>query len=115
MNRSETAGIIREVGIIPAIRVSTADNAHFAIEAVASGGIPIVEITMTVPGAMNIIEHLAKHHSKMIVGGGTVLDVETAKKCVDAGAHFLTAPGFDCDIIDFAAKREVVAIRPHNE
>ena len=110
MNRNETAGIIREVGIIPAIRVSSADNAHFAIEAVASGGIPIVEITMTVPGAMNIIEHLAKHHSKMIVGGGTVLDVETAKKCVDAGAHFLTAPGFDCDIIDFAAKHEVVAI-----
>lgn len=110
MNRSETSRVIRDVGIIPAIRVSSADDAHFAVEAVASGGIPIVEITMTVPGAMKVIEHLAHHHSKMIVGAGTVLDVETAKKCVNVGAHFLTAPGFDCDIVDFAAKHDLVAI-----
>jgi 2-dehydro-3-deoxyphosphogluconate aldolase/(4S)-4-hydroxy-2-oxoglutarate aldolase len=110
MKRNEIADVIRDVGIIPAIRVSSADDAHFAVEAVASGGIPIVEITMTVPGAMNVIEHLTKHHSKMVVGAGTVLDVETAKKCAAAGAHFMTAPGFDCDIVDFAAKHEVVAI-----
>jgi 2-dehydro-3-deoxyphosphogluconate aldolase / (4S)-4-hydroxy-2-oxoglutarate aldolase len=110
MTRSEIAAVICEIGIIPAIRVSTADDAHFAVEAVASGGIPIVEITMTVPGAMGVIEHLVTHHSKMVVGAGTVLDVDTAKKCVEAGAHFITAPGFDCDIVDFAAKHDVVAI-----
>jgi 2-dehydro-3-deoxyphosphogluconate aldolase/(4S)-4-hydroxy-2-oxoglutarate aldolase len=110
MDRTEVADAIREVGIIPAIRVSTADDAHFAVEAVASGGIPIVEITMTVPGAMQVIEHLVKHHPKMIVGAGTVLNVETARKCMDVGAHFLTAPGFDCDIVEFAAKHEVVTM-----
>jgi len=110
MKREEIASVIRDVGIIPAIRVSSADDAHFAVEAVASGGIPIVEITMTVPGAMHIIEHLAKHHSKMIVGAGTVLDLDTARKCADAGAHFVTAPGFDCDIVEFAAKRDIVSM-----
>src|SRR5579859_5561810 len=110
MKRNETVAIIREVGIIPAIRVSSADDAHFAVEAVAKGGIPIVEITMTVPGALNVIEHLVKHHSKMVVGAGTVLDLETARKCAEAGAHFMTAPGYDCDIVEFGAKNEVVAI-----
>jgi len=110
MKRSEVADVIREVGIIPAIRVATADDAHFAVEAVASGGIPIVELTMTTPGCIDMIEHLVKHHAKMVVGAGTVLDLETARKCADAGAHFLTAPGYDCDILNFAATREIVAL-----
>ena len=110
MNRNEAADVIRDIGVIPAIRVATADEAHFATEAVDSGGIPIVEITTTVPGCFDVITHLIKHHPKMIVGAGTVLDMETARKCVDAGAHFLTAPGFDCDIVSFAAKHDLVAI-----
>jgi 2-dehydro-3-deoxyphosphogluconate aldolase / (4S)-4-hydroxy-2-oxoglutarate aldolase len=110
MKRKEVVEMIQEIGIIPAIRVSSADDAHFASEAVAGGGIPIVEITMTVPGAMEVIAHLVKHHPKMVVGAGTVLDLETARKCVDAGAHFLTAPGFDCDIVAFAAKHDLAAL-----
>jgi len=110
MNRQEIAAVIQEIGIIPAIRVSSADDAHYASEAVASGGIPIVEITMTVPGAMDVIAHLVKHHPNMIVGAGTVLDLETARHCADAGAHFLTAPGLDCEIIAFAAKQDIVAL-----
>jgi len=110
MNRNEAADIIRDIGVIPAVRVATADDAHFATEAVAAGGIPIVEITMTVPGCLDMIAHLIKHHPKMVVGAGTVLDVDSARQCLDAGAHFLTAPGFDCDIMNFAAKHDVVAI-----
>lgn len=110
MKRDEIAAVIEQIGVVPAIRVSSADDAHFASEAVASGGIPIVEITMTVPGAMEVIAHLVKHHPKMIVGAGTVLDVDTAEKCAAAGAHFLTAPGFDCDIVTFAAEHDVVAM-----
>src|SRR5215470_8823280 len=110
MKRSEAADIIRDIGVIPAVRVATADEAHFATEAVAAGGIPIVEITMTVPGCLDMIAHLIKHHPKMVVGAGTVLDVETAHKCIDAGAHFITAPGFDCDIVSFSGKHDVVAI-----
>src|SRR5271168_5632913 len=93
MNKDEVCKMIREIGIIPAIRVCTSEEAHFAAEAVLSGGIPIVEITLTVAGAVELISHLVHFHPKMIVGAGTVLNTEMAGKCVDAGASFLTSPG----------------------
>ena len=107
MNKAEVCEQIRKIGIIPAIRVSSAEEAHFAADAVAQGGIPIVEITMTVQDAVALISHLLRDHDKMIVGAGTVLDTETARKCVDAGASFLTAPGFDRAIVEYAAKAGV--------
>jgi 2-dehydro-3-deoxyphosphogluconate aldolase/(4S)-4-hydroxy-2-oxoglutarate aldolase len=107
MTKVEVCELIKSIGIIPAIRVSSAEEAHFAAEAVMQGGIPIVEITMTVPDAFALISHLVHHHEKMIVGAGTVLDTETARKCVDAGASFLTAPGFDPAIVEYAAKANV--------
>ncbi len=110
MKKEEVCELIKKVGIIPAIRVSSGDDAHFAAEAVTKGGIPIVEITMTVPGATELIAHLVRYHPKMIVGAGTVCSVETARKCVDAGASFLTAPGFDPAIVEFAAKTEVAVL-----
>src|SRR5215472_18204098 len=78
MKRNETCALIRDIGIIPAVRVSSSEEAHFAAEAVASGGIPIVEITLTVTGAVELIAHLVHHHPKMLVGAGTVLNTETA-------------------------------------
>jgi 2-dehydro-3-deoxyphosphogluconate aldolase/(4S)-4-hydroxy-2-oxoglutarate aldolase len=101
--RAEVCERIKELGIIPAIRVSSAEEAHFAAE-------PIVEITMTVPEAVELIAHLVRHHQKMIVGAGTVLDTETARRCVDAGAGFLTAPGFNPAIVEFAAKANVAVL-----
>ena len=110
MKKEEVCALIKKVGIIPAIRVSSGDDAHFAAESVTQGGIPIVEITMTVPGAVELIAHLVRYHPKMIVGAGTVCDTETARKCVDAGASFLTAPGFDVEIVEFAAKENVTVL-----
>jgi 2-dehydro-3-deoxyphosphogluconate aldolase / (4S)-4-hydroxy-2-oxoglutarate aldolase len=110
MTRGEVCARIKEIGIIPAIRVSSADEAHFAATAVAHGGIPIVEITLTVPGAIKLISHLVQHHPKLMVGAGTVMDTETAQQCVEAGAHFLTAPGFDPAISDFARKANVAVL-----
>lgn len=110
MNKEQVCNLIKEVGIIPAIRVSSPDEAHFAVEAVTRGGIPIVEITMTVPGAIDVISHLVKFHPKMLVGAGTVLKIETAQQCIDAGAGFLTAPGFNPKIVEFAAKHSVAVL-----
>src|SRR5580704_337953 len=110
MKKEEVCALIREVGIVPAIRVSSADDAHFAAEAVAAGGINIVEMTMTVPRAVDLISHLVRHHPKMVVGAGTVLDTETAHRCLDAGASFITAPGFDIDIVEFAAKENLAVL-----
>jgi 2-dehydro-3-deoxyphosphogluconate aldolase / (4S)-4-hydroxy-2-oxoglutarate aldolase len=111
MTKEEVCARIREIGIIPAIRVSSTDDAHFAIEAVASGGIPIVEVTMTVPGCVELITHLVKHHRKTIVGAGTVLTTDVARQCKDAGANFITAPGFNAAIVEFAGK-EGLAVLP---
>jgi 2-dehydro-3-deoxyphosphogluconate aldolase/(4S)-4-hydroxy-2-oxoglutarate aldolase len=111
MTKNEVCALIEEIGIIPAIRVSSGDDAHFASEAVSRGGIPIVEITLTVPGAVELIAHLVRFHPKMIVGAGTVLDTKTARICMDAGASFITAPGFDAGIVEFVA-RENMAILP---
>jgi 2-dehydro-3-deoxyphosphogluconate aldolase / (4S)-4-hydroxy-2-oxoglutarate aldolase len=110
MKKAEVCERIKELGIIPAIRVSSAEDAHFAADSVARGGIAIVEITMTVPEAVELISHLVRHHQTMIVGAGTVLDTETARRCVDAGAGFLTAPGFNPAIVEFAAKADVAVL-----
>jgi 2-dehydro-3-deoxyphosphogluconate aldolase / (4S)-4-hydroxy-2-oxoglutarate aldolase len=110
MKKSEVCEVIREIGIIPAIRVSSAEDAHFACDVMASGGIPIVEITMTVPEAAELIAHLVRHHGKMLVGAGTVLNTEVASKCLDSGAHFITSPGLNLKIVEFAAKREVAVL-----
>jgi 2-dehydro-3-deoxyphosphogluconate aldolase/(4S)-4-hydroxy-2-oxoglutarate aldolase len=110
MKKEEVCDVIKKVGIIPAIRVSSGDDAHFAAESVTQGGIPIVEITMTVPGAVELIAHLVRYHPQMIVGAGTVCDTETARKCVGAGASFLTAPGFDSAIVEFAAKENITVL-----
>jgi len=110
MKRSEVCALIGEIGIIPGIQVSSAEDAHFAAESVAAGGIPVVEITMTVAGAVELISHLVRYHPKMIVGAGTVLDTEMARLCVDAGASFLTSPGLNMKIVEFAAKEEVAML-----
>lgn len=69
-----------------------------------------MEITMTVPEAVQLIAHLVSHHKKMLVGAGTVLDTETARQCLDAGATFLTAPGFEASLVEFARSRDVAVL-----
>src|SRR5271170_3058657 len=107
MKKAEVCARIEEIGIIPAIRVSSADDACFAAEAVHRGGIPIVEITLTVPGAFKVITGLTQNNTELIVGAGTVLDTEAAKRCLDAGAKFLTSPGLVLEVLEFAMKRDV--------
>lgn len=110
MSKQSALEAIHAIGIIPAIRVSAAEDAVFAAEAIGAAGIPIVEITMTVPGAVSVMAHLTKNNSKMVVGAGTVLTPEQARECIAAGAHFLTAPGFDAEIVEMAAKRDIASL-----
>ncbi|MEI9971803.1 MAG: bifunctional 4-hydroxy-2-oxoglutarate aldolase/2-dehydro-3-deoxy-phosphogluconate aldolase [Ignavibacteriota bacterium] len=108
MTREEIRARIEEVGIIPAIRVTSAEDALFAAEAVSESAIPIVEVTMTVPGAVEVIRQLTAHHPDVLVGAGTLFQVDKARRCLDAGASFLTTPGLDLGIVDFALERGVV-------
>ena len=110
MNRGEIRARIEEIGIFPAVRVASADLALFAAESVFEAGIPIVEITMTVPGAVDVIARLARTYPGLIVGAGTVLDADTAQRCLDAGARFLTSPGLVPEVVEFALKKDTVII-----
>jgi 2-dehydro-3-deoxyphosphogluconate aldolase/(4S)-4-hydroxy-2-oxoglutarate aldolase len=93
MTRIEVRARIEEIGIVPGIRVATAERACFAAEAVGRAGIPLAEITMAVPNA---------------IGGGTVLDIDTARRSVDAGARFLTSTGLVHEVVEYALKNDVL-------
>jgi len=96
---------IIEVGIVPVVRASSPAEARMAAEAVCKGGISIVEITMTVPGAVDVIRELAKGSGKeILIGAGTVLNAEMARRCLDAGAEFLVSPGFNHDMVELAVR-----------
>lgn len=110
MNKGEVRRRIEEIGVIPAVRVSSAEDALFAAEAVSRGGIPIVEVTLTVPEAHKVISDLVRNAPDVIVGAGGVNDVETARGCLDAGASFLSSDGFDAEIVGFAVEENAVVI-----
>jgi 2-dehydro-3-deoxyphosphogluconate aldolase/(4S)-4-hydroxy-2-oxoglutarate aldolase len=106
MNREEIKKRIMEIGLLPVVRASSSHEAKLAVEAVYEGGIPVVEITMTVPGAVEIIHELSKSRgSDVLIGAGTVLDVAAAQRCLDAGAQFIVSPGLDLRTLEFVLKQ----------
>jgi 2-dehydro-3-deoxyphosphogluconate aldolase/(4S)-4-hydroxy-2-oxoglutarate aldolase len=106
MTKQQVRDRIVEIGIVPVVRAASAQQAMQAAEAVCAGGIPIVEITMTVPGALDVITQLAKSMGNdVLIGAGTVLDAEAAERCIDAGADFLVSPGFDLATVQFAKQQ----------
>jgi len=107
MTQDDVRRRVEEIGIIPAIRVSSSEDALFAAEAITTAGIPIVEVTMTVPGALQVVEEVTREHPQLIVGAGTVLDLEAARRCLDAGASFLTSPGLDLGVVEFGHRAKV--------
>jgi 2-dehydro-3-deoxyphosphogluconate aldolase/(4S)-4-hydroxy-2-oxoglutarate aldolase len=100
MTRTETLRRIAQGGLIPVVRAPSADDALRLIEALREGGIDVIELTMTVPGALKVIEELARRYGDSVVlGAGTVLDSETARACILAGASFIVSPMIDEGII----------------
>ncbi len=103
---------LREVGIIPIIRAPSADAVVPVAEALLHAGLPVVEITLTVPNAIDAISAVAKRFSgKVLVGAGTVTDAETARRAVEAGAEFIVTPCLVPEVIE-AAHRANVAVLP---
>ncbi len=108
MNKSEVLQRIRDTGLIPVVRADSAELAMRAVEAIKAGGVDVLEVTMTVPGAIGVIEKLAAtFRNEVVIGAGTVLDPETAGKCIDAGAQFVVSPSLSEETIAFCRKRNV--------
>jgi 2-dehydro-3-deoxyphosphogluconate aldolase / (4S)-4-hydroxy-2-oxoglutarate aldolase len=110
MKKHEARAIIEEIGIVPVIRAASPQEARFAAEAVWQGGIPIVEITMTVPGALHVISDLVKTMPKLLVGAGTVVNQDLALQCFDAGAQFLVTPGFSPQTVAAAHRLDLLIL-----
>jgi 2-dehydro-3-deoxyphosphogluconate aldolase/(4S)-4-hydroxy-2-oxoglutarate aldolase len=102
--KEEVRQRILESGIIPVIRAPKPTLAIAAARAICLGGIPVVEITMTVPGAIDVIAELTATNG-VLVGAGTVLDVDTARRCIEAGAEFLVSPVLDCETVELAHRK----------
>jgi 2-dehydro-3-deoxyphosphogluconate aldolase/(4S)-4-hydroxy-2-oxoglutarate aldolase len=103
MKKEQVRQRIVDIGIVPVLRVSSPKLAMAAAEAVLAGGIPIVEVTMTIPKAVDVIRELVMSMSSdVIVGAGTVLDADAAQQCLDAGAEFLVSPVFDLETMELA-------------
>src|SRR5688500_6078316 len=100
MDKAAVVQTIRDIGLIPVVRAQSSDEAMKAIEAIREAGISIVEITMTVPGAVRVIEEVSQRYgTEVLVGAGTVLDGETARACILAGARFVVSPSLNLETI----------------
>lgn len=104
MNKEQLRARVEEVAIVPVIRTSSAEDALFAVQEVARGGIPIIEVTMTVPGALEVIREICKTLPNEIIGAGTVMDAITARECIKAGAKFITNPALDVPTVRLVAE-----------
>ena len=110
MTKEQVRQRILEVKIVPVVRASSPEQALGAADAVRAGGIPIVEVTMTVPGALDVVAQLLRTRPEITVGAGTVLDAETAQRCVDVGVHFLTSPGLHMPVMEVAARHNTAVM-----
>lgn len=112
MNKSEVLKRIRETGIVPVVRAASSVEAMRVVDAIKEGGINVLEITMTVPGAIHVIEEVAKRFGNDVtVGAGTVLDAATARACMLAGAQFIVSPSLNVETIE-VCRRYSIAVMP---
>jgi len=101
---------IGEIGIGPVVRASSVEEANRAVEAICAGGIPVVEITITVPNAISVIRELVQRRTDVLIGAGTVTNADQAESCLRAGAQFLVSPGFAVSVLSVARANAKLAI-----
>jgi 2-dehydro-3-deoxyphosphogluconate aldolase / (4S)-4-hydroxy-2-oxoglutarate aldolase len=110
LTKDEVRVCIEDIGIIPSVNNVPTSDALFIAETLVEAGIPVVEISMNDPDAIDIISHLVKHAPETIVGGGSIRNMDMARECLDAGVKFLATDGAIPGVIEFAGKEELVAV-----
>jgi len=111
LEKHEIRACIEDTGIVPSITEASLEDAVFLAETLTDGGVPIVEVSLNSPDAIEIVAHLTKHAATTIVGVGSVRNVSVARKCVEAGARFVSTDGMIPGVVEFAAKQNVVTIQ----
>ena len=111
MKKTEVIQRIKDIGIIPVVRASSEEEAILVVEAIKEAGLAILEITMTVPRAVQVIETLsARYGNEAIVGAGTILDPESARACILAGAQFVVSPALNLETIACCRQLDVAVL-----
>src|ERR1043165_7918706 len=109
MNKSEVISRIRECGVLPVIRASSKEEALSIIDAIVAGGIDTIEVTMTVPNAVDVIARLSTRQD-LLIGAGSVLDPEQARDCINAGAKFIVSPTTNFETIEYCNEKEIAVM-----
>ncbi len=111
MTKGDVLKWIEEIGVVPVVRAASAEEAIAVAEAIGEGGIPVLEITMTVPDAVEVIAELSKRYGNdVLVGAGTVLDPEAASDCIKAGAQFVVSPALNVQTIELCNREDIVIL-----
>ena len=110
MSKEDVIARIRECGVLPVIRASSKEEARSVIDAIAAGGVSTIEVTMTVPNAMALIADLSVEREDLLIGAGSVLEPETARECIAAGAQFIVSPSTNFDTILYCNEFETVVM-----
>jgi 2-dehydro-3-deoxyphosphogluconate aldolase/(4S)-4-hydroxy-2-oxoglutarate aldolase len=111
MQKSEVLNALREIGLVPVLRAESEEQALTLASAIAAGGVPVLEVTMTVPGAIRVMRRLAEERPDILIGAGTVLDPETARMCILEGAQFVVSPALNVKTIEMC-HRYGIAVLP---
>jgi 2-dehydro-3-deoxyphosphogluconate aldolase/(4S)-4-hydroxy-2-oxoglutarate aldolase len=111
MTKAEVLARIKGIGLVPVLRAESEEQAMALAAAIADGGVTVLEVTMTVPGALRVMARLARQRPEILVGAGTVLDPETAHACLQEGAQFIVSPAFNLRTVELC-QRHSVAVLP---
>jgi 2-dehydro-3-deoxyphosphogluconate aldolase/(4S)-4-hydroxy-2-oxoglutarate aldolase len=112
MRREEVLRNIKEAGVVAVVRGNSKEEALKVVDAVSKGGIKVMELTMTVPNPIDVVKEVAEKYkgTDVIVGAGTVLDTETARACILAGAQFIVSPSLDIDTLKLCNRYKVLVM-----
>ena len=111
MEKAKVLGELRGIGLVPVLRAESAKQALALADAIAAGGVTVLEVTMTVPGAIHVMRKLAEARPDILIGAGTVLDAETARMCILEGAQFVVSPALKVSTIEMC-HRYGIAVLP---
>jgi len=104
LTKTEVLAQIKKIGLVPVLRAESEVQAIALAEAIADGGVTVLEVTMTVPGAVRVIARLKKERPEILLGAGTVLDAETAHACIEEGAEFVVSPAFSLKTVEMCQR-----------
>src|SRR5580700_6928464 len=110
MKKIAVLNALREVGLVPVLRAQSVEQAMALADAIAAGGVTVLEVTMTVPGAIQVMRRLAEQRPDILIGAGTVLDAETARMCILEGAQFVVSPALNLQTIEMCHRYSVAVL-----